>query len=192
MSDEPGAGTISVSPGDPVEAPQLEGWIRQHGPELRRHLIGMLGSGAEADDVLQETWLTAHREPPRTGEGSNVRAWLYRVATNEALDVLARRRRRESALRRRAPETAGDPPEPPDEILDVLGPKAMRRVRDEVSRLPRKQRDAVWLRWLDGEPYSDIAARLGTSEASARANVYQGMKRLRERLRDVWNEEVSA
>lgn len=164
--------------------------MERFGAELRGHVSRLLGTEAEADDVLQETWLTAYREPPATGEGSNVRAWLYRVSTNAALDLLARRRRRAAALQRRVPQATGDGPPAPDDVLEILDGDTRRRVRDEVARLPRKQRDAVWLRWLEGEPYEVIAERLDCSPASARANVYQGMKRLRRRLQDVWNEEV--
>jgi DNA-directed RNA polymerase specialized sigma24 family protein len=62
-------------------------------------------------------------------------------------------------------------------------------VREHVARLPRKQREAVWLRWVEGDGYAAIAAKLGSSEAAARANVYQGMRRLREELFDLWKEE---
>lgn len=150
----------------------------------------MLGSEADAEDVLQETWITAHSDPPRRGEGSNVRAWLYRVATHAALDLLARRRRRSEALVAREPHASGETAAPPDEILDGLDPSVRRRIREEVRTLPRKQRDAVWLRWLEGEDYAVVAGRLECTEAAARANVYQGMKRLRERLGDLRQEEV--
>jgi RNA polymerase sigma-70 factor (ECF subfamily) len=54
----------------------------------------MLPSEADADDLLQEVWVRAMRKPPDPGPGSNVRAWLYRVATNVALDRLATDSRR--------------------------------------------------------------------------------------------------
>ena len=76
----------------------LGDWVDRHTDELRRHLTGMLGGEADADDVLQEVWITAYRNPPDAGPGSNVRAWLYRVATNRALDRLARDKRRGQAL----------------------------------------------------------------------------------------------
>jgi DNA-directed RNA polymerase specialized sigma24 family protein len=58
-----------------------------------------------------------------------------------------------------------------------------------VARLPLKQREAVWLRWVTGADYAEIARRLGCSEESARANVYNGMKKLRCELFDLWKKE---
>lgn len=81
---------------------RLAGWMEAHGPELRAHLARMLDGPDDAEDVLQEVWLTAHRAPPEQGADANPRAWLYRVATNAALDRLARRRRRASLLAARA------------------------------------------------------------------------------------------
>jgi RNA polymerase sigma-70 factor (ECF subfamily) len=176
--------------GAAIVAPdKLEGWIEGYGPELRRHLARMLPTEADADDLLQEVWVRAMRKPPDSGPGSNVRAWLYRVATNAALDRLAMDSRRCCALAGRRLELAPDSASDPDEVLGSLSPAARLRVREKVATLPPKQREAVWLRWVEGQDYEAIAARLDCSKASARANVYNGMKRLRVELLDVWNEE---
>lgn len=173
----------------PVAPDRLEGWIEGYSQELRRHLVRMLPSEADADDLLQEVWVRAMRRPPDRGPGSNVRAWLYRVATNVALDRLATEGRRCCALVGRRLELAPEPASAPDEVLGSLSPAARFRVREKVATLPPKQREAVWLRWVEGRDYEAIAARLDCSKASARANVYNGMKRLRVELLDVWNEE---
>lgn len=52
-----------------------------------------------------------------------------------------------------------------------------------------QQRDAVWLRWMEGAGYARVAEALDCSRESARANVYQGLKKLREELFDLWEEE---
>ena len=80
--------------------------------------------------------------------------------------------------------------------LVLLGAEARRaldeapraRVREFCARLPRKQREAVWRRWAEGEDYPTIARELGTSVESARANVYHGLSRLRCELHDLWKE----
>jgi RNA polymerase sigma-70 factor (ECF subfamily) len=149
----------------------------------------MLGRSEDADDVLQEVWITAHDHPPEVGPDSNVRAWLFRVATNRALDRLAGSKRRAAALSSRRfrlePETDQDP----DAGLLRLDDRARARIRAHVARLPRKQREAVWLRWIEGRGYEEIAGRLDCSPESARANVYNGMKRLRCELSDLWKRE---
>jgi RNA polymerase sigma-70 factor (ECF subfamily) len=175
----------------PVASDPLAEWMERYGPDLRRHLTGMLGGEDDAEDVLQQVWVSAYRRPPETGAGSNVRAWLYRVATNAALDRLARDRRRRAALHGRRPELAADDPPPPDAGVLVLEERARRRIREHTAQLPRKQREAVWLRWVEGDDYTVIARKLGCTEESARANVYNGMKRLRKELFDLWKEEYA-
>lgn len=169
--------------------PRLREWMGLHGSELRRHLVRVLGSESDADDVLQDVWITAHRSPPDDGPGSNVRAWLYRVATNAALDRLARDRRRSSALERRRLQLVPETRPAPDDFLAKMDDEVRRRVREKVAALPRKQREAVWLRWAEGADYRAIARKLECSEDSARANVYQAMKRLRSELFEVWKQE---
>lgn len=164
----------------------LASWMTDHGPELRSHLRRMLRSDADAEDVLQEVWVSAADSPPDDGPGSNVRAWLYRVATNAALDHLARERRRRRALA--AVDGAGlaGSPAPPDAAVEADAERRLReRVRREIALLPPKQREAVWFRWVEEMEYPEVARRLGSSLESARANVYHGLQRLRVALADL-------
>lgn len=174
-----------------VSAPPLSGWMESHGAELRRHLERMLGRADDAEDVLQEVWITAYRRPPDDGPGSNVRAWLYRVATNAALDRLAGSRRRWETLQGRGHVLEPEDRPAPDDGLDGLSEAARTRVREGVAGLPPKQRQAVWLRWVEGEDYDAIARKLESSPESARANVYQGLKKLRAELSQVWQQEAA-
>jgi RNA polymerase sigma-70 factor (ECF subfamily) len=173
-------------------ASEIATWIERHGSELRRHLERMLPGRDDAEDALQRVWITAHRSPPEARDGPALRAWLYRVATNAALDRLGADRRHRCALEGRALFVAPDPHPAPDSGLQGLEERGRRRVREHVAALPTKQRQAVWMRWFEGRGYDEIAARLGCSEESARGNVYQGMKRLRRELFDLWQEEVEA
>lgn len=170
----------------------VETWVADFQPELHRHLVRMLGNAADADDVLQQVWVAALRSPPDTGDGSNVRAWLYRVATNRALDCLAKSRRRRTSLRRQDPALVTAEPAAVEARAFALNDGARDRIRAHASRLPRKQREAVWMRWVDGLDYQTIAQRLDSSPESARANVYHGMKRLRAELKDLWEKEYGS
>lgn len=182
------AATRAGGGADSAPTAELRAWTEAYGPELEAHLRRMLGNADDAQDVLQEVWITAYRKPPEDGPDSNVRAWLYRVATNAALDRLATTRRRRAALDGRGHELKPEARPSPEERLDGLSEAARARVRERLAALPRKQRDAVWLRWIEGAEYDAIAHALGSSRESARANVYQGLKRLRAELFDVWKE----
>ncbi|MEJ2340409.1 MAG: RNA polymerase sigma factor [Gemmatimonadales bacterium] len=122
-----------------VAPDRLEGWIDGYGPELRRHLSRMLRSEADADDLLQDVWVRAMRKPPDSGPGTNVRAWLYRVATNAALDRLAMDGRRCCALAGRRLEVAPDPASDPDAVLGSLSrrPASAQHLRPSIARRSR-------------------------------------------------------
>ncbi len=190
QTEPPVSGPASVV-GGPCRD-DVEGWVKEYEPELQRHLTRMLRNPADAEDVLQQVWVTAFKTPPDAGPGSNVRAWLYRVATNRALDCLATARRRARSLATRDPALATSEPTPTDQQAFGLGEAARARIREHCARLPRKQREAVWMRWVEGLEYSAIAARLDSSPESARANVYHGMKRLRTELEDLWAKEYGS
>jgi len=180
-------GEISCETAHPVEE-----WMANFGPELRAHLGRMLSSGEDAEDVLQQVWIAAYRKPPVDGPGSNVRAWLYRVATNAALDTLTRDRRRRRQLERMGPELAMAEASPPDAQLERMDERVRSQVRELWAGLPCKQREAVWRRWVEGEDYLSIARELETSIESARTNVYHGLTRLRTEFFDIWKEEFGS
>ncbi len=175
----------------PVASDPIGEWMGRHGPELRRHLTGMLGGADDADDVLQHVWMAAFRRPPIDGAGSNVRAWLYRVATNAALSHLAKQSRRDTALNQQRFKLKPETGPAPDDRLQSMSEKGQARVRTHLTQLPRKQREAVWLRSVADADYAEIARRLNCSEESARANVHNGLKRLRNELLDFWRKEYT-
>jgi RNA polymerase sigma-70 factor (ECF subfamily) len=146
-------------------------------PELLSYLVRMLGDSHEAEDACQETLLRAHRAFARLAPDSNSRAWLYRIATNAAADA-ARRRARHTARTADAdldglPAAATVPPEQRERL---------RAVARAVEALPPRQRAALMLRQFHGLCYAEIAASIGGTETTARANVYQAIRKLRATL----------
>ena len=169
--------------------PQVDRWSERYGPELQRHVTAMLGNAEEARDIVQDLWVTALRTRPEAGEGANIRAWLYRVATRRALDRIAMRRRRSALLAAHSRDLEPGAPPATDAAASRLSSAAAARVRKAVAELPPRQRNAVWLRWIEGLDHATIARRLDSTPEAARANVYQGMKKLRRELAAVWCEE---
>ena len=151
--------------------PPFQAFLEEHRSLVYRFLVVAAGPN-EADDCFQETFLAALRAYPSLRHGENLRSWVMTIAANKAVDAGRSRRRRPVAVGD-APEISGagreDPgPVDPDEPL-------WRAVRG----LPERQRTAVVLRSVLDRPYAEIAGVMGCSEETARANVHQGLKRLR-------------
>jgi RNA polymerase sigma-70 factor (ECF subfamily) len=146
-------------------------------PEILAYLVRMLGNRDDAEDACQETFLRAHAAFGRLGDDANTRAWLYRIATNTALNLARGRARRTSRL------VATDP----DTLVGALGTGAeeradLRAVGRAVAALPPRQRAALMLRCYQGLDYAEIAASVGGTAEAARANVYQAVRKLRAAL----------
>jgi len=154
--------------------PSLAELAERHRGEILSYLGRLLGDRQEAEDACQEAFLRAHRAFGRLGPEANFRAWLYRIATNTGLSASRRR------SRRRARAADVDPDALPAATVSSLERREdLRAVRRAVEALPPRQRAALVLRRFHGLGYAEIAATVGGSEATARANVYQAVRRLR-------------
>ena len=152
--------------------------LAQYGIELTRHIRRIVRDDDAAQDLLQETLLRAHRALTRLGPGANVRAWLYRIATNTSLNHLRSQVRERRTLERHAREVDGTLSSDTDGRTEQT---EQRRVAlwSAVAGLPERQRQALTLRIADELDYEEIARRLGCTAEAARANVYQATKKLR-------------
>jgi len=104
--------------------------------------------------------------------GERLDRWILRIASRKAID-------HHRAGTRRALPTA----DPPERATTAVDPTPDDELWAAVRSLPPRQRVAVVHRHVLDRPYAEIADLMGTSEETARANVYQGTKRLREMMR---------
>jgi len=143
---------------------------------LRRLARRLLGEGPDADDLVQETLTRAlTSRAPRPWS----RGWLATVAKNLFFES------RRSAEHRRARESASARPEAVGGDAALERAALRRALLDEVLRLDEPERTAVVLRYLEGLPYPEVAARQRTSVVAARKRVSRAIERLRARL-DEW------
>jgi len=170
--------------------------LEPHRRELQIHCYRMLGSLDEAEDLVQETFLRAWRKRASYEGRATVRAWLYKIATNACLDLLARNKRRV------APSGAGANPsevpwlEPvPDRLLDEVAstdddPAAVVVAKETIElaylvaiqHLPPRQRAALILRDVLGWSAKETAELLETSVASANSALQRARSGLAENL----------
>ena len=139
----------------------------------------MLSNEQDAEDCLQEAFLRAYRAYPRMQGEVNFRAWLYRIAGNTARTQLKRRLRRDGREIDLLYEEGGAS-QRADDGLELR--ERLAAVRTAVRGLPFKQQQSLILRKYQGLSYAEIGAALECSPESARANVYQAVRRLRSEL----------
>ena len=146
--------------------PPFERFYLQHRDEVLGYLRRLLRERAE--DAWQETFLRALRAYPRLEHGKHLRAWVFTIATNVAMDAL------------RAPKLACDTVSQAENgSAAELRRDAFRELEHLTAELPPTERAAVVLRYGYDLPYAEIGAALGSSEDAARAAASSGVRRLR-------------
>lgn len=172
-----------MEPRDPIELLIERGAYREavdacahaHGAALGRVCMALLGSQAEAEEVVQEVLILAYQTLPQfRGEGS-VRAFLFGIARKMCARVVETRVRREKRLR--VVHDAGEASEPPDEAVEAK--RRMERLCDALSELRPSDREAVLLRFVGGLSYQEIAETLVIEEVAARQRISRALVRLR-------------
>ena len=161
---------------------EFEALVSAHSAAIFAYLWRMLRDSADAEDCLQDTFLRAYRaygrlDPALGGRGhTNHRAWLYRIATNVARTRLKQRSREAARTVALAPDLAAAGRGPAEQASHNA---LLAAVAAAVDALPHHQRAALILRQYQGLDYAQVAAILECSPESARASVYQAMKKLR-------------
>jgi RNA polymerase sigma-70 factor, ECF subfamily len=179
--------------------------VEPHQSELHAHCYRMLGSVHDAEDALQDALLRAWRGLPRFEGRSSLRSWLYRIATNTCLDVVARRPKRVLPVDYGPPaDPHGGPGEPliesvwvepyPDERLGLedgfAAPEARYERRESVElafiaalqHLPANQRAVLVLREVLGFSAREVAEMLETTTASVNSALQRARASAEERL----------
>jgi RNA polymerase sigma-70 factor (ECF subfamily) len=163
-----------------VSDTSFEALMAEHHGEIYRYLLRATGRRPDADDLCQETFLRAFRAHRSLPPGANARAWLFAIATNLSKNHYrsqSRRRRAYAAVSWTAPSTDGAGPD-----RATIAVETTSRVEAIVERLPLKQRLAFVQRKLHGLEYDVIGANLGCSPDSARAHVFQALRKIRQGL----------
>lgn len=168
--------------GDEMAFEQL---IRRHEKKVFRLLLRMMGDREEAEDVAQETFLSLHRHGHRFRGEARFSTFVYRVASNAALNrrrTLGRNRARIQKLAVR--QAAGDdmPAGPRDPEDAASGIELTGAVREALDGLKPSLRLPVLLYDIEGLPYGEIAEVLGVAEGTVKSRIHRARQALRTKL----------
>lgn len=156
--------------------------ITEHQDAVYRYVLRFTRNPHDAQDLFQETFLRAHRAYAALPVDANVRAWLMRIASNLTKNYVRDRQRRRRVLVESTPEIS-----PPEDVVAkgtdteglMISRETAHALLTAIDALPFHQRVALVQRQFEGLDYSTIAVHLGCSQDSARAHVYQALRKLR-------------
>jgi RNA polymerase sigma-70 factor (ECF subfamily) len=163
--------------------------VRAHHGALCRLARAVVGSGAVAEEVVQDTWLAVVRGVDRFEGRSSLRTWLFHILVNRARTTATRERRSDPGIDPDADRfdhtgVWSSPPVPwSDQVEDrVVAEQVSAAVRALLDDLPDTQRQVVVLRDVEGLSSRAVAELLGVSHGNQRVLLHRGRARLRAAL----------
>lgn len=153
--------------------------VERHSRSVYRLAYRMTGSAADAEDVVQDTFVRAYRQLGRFEARSNFGTWLYRIGFNCAIDHLRSRPHREAprtheALDRLAPPATG----PSTEDLVFAG-QISERVQAALNELSEQERAAFLMRHYHGCSIEEICHALDLRTNAAKHSIFRAVKKMR-------------
>ena len=151
----------------------------------------MTGNEHDADEVVQETFLRCYKRLESFEARSSFSTWLYRIASNCALDLLAKRKQDKAHIVEH--DSRDDHPNPEESALEYAspqpGPERMllsaelrQRVADAMKRLTDVERTAFVLRHFEGRSVSEIGNVLKVKDKAVKNTVFRAVKKMRTEL----------
>ncbi len=175
---------------------EFEAEALRHLDALYRTALRMTRSEADAEDLVQETYIRAFRFREQFTLGTNMKAWLFRILTNTFINTYRRKTAQpevtdlegidEFSLYRRMADdrAASSSPDPEAELLNSV---VDTEVTDALEALPEKFRTTVLLD-VEGFSYKEIAEMLGIPIGTVMSRLHWGRKFLQKRLYDLARE----
>lgn len=142
----------------------------------------------DAEDLVQETMVKAYRSFHQYQQGTNLKAWLYRVLHTTYLSIYRKRQRRPAESLRdqvddralaQAPAATGTSISAEAEVLGAITDE---EVRAALAELPEQFRMAVYLADVEGFAYKEIAEIMGTPVGTVMSRIHRGRKGLQDAL----------
>ena len=167
----------------------FENLLNKYQQKIYWHIRKMVIDHDDADDVVQETFIKVWQALPNFRGDAQLYTWLYRIATNESLNFLQKKRRQNHI------------PLENDNSLDLLntlessisqdyisGDEIQLKLQKALLQLPDKQRLVFNMKYFDDLKYEEIAEITGTSVGALKASYHLAVKKIEEFLN---NQEVN-
>ncbi len=148
--------------------------------------VGLTGNGDDAMDVVQETFVRAHKNLASFQGGSSFYTWIYRIAVNVGIDYRRRQSRRAEIVQ---PEPVDENVADSDRTLDPPSAFERRELGDRILRaideLTPEHKAAIILREIEGLSYEDISQVMQCSKGTVMSRLHYARRKLQAKLRDL-------
>jgi RNA polymerase sigma-70 factor (ECF subfamily) len=154
--------------------------VRRHQGGVHRFILRMLESHDEALELTQETFIKAWQALPQWQPQAQFKTWIYRIASNTAMDALRRRRIVEVVPLEPdydAPSQGAGPE------LQLESRQRLRALDAALGALPPEQREVILLRELEGLSYAEIGAALDLQEGTVKSRLARAREALASAVR---------
>jgi RNA polymerase sigma-70 factor (ECF subfamily) len=182
MSEQSDAQLIAEILGGDVESFSV--LFQRYRDVCTRFAVRMLGSGLDADDVLQSAFMRAYRNLASCRDPQRFGGWLYQIVVNECRTFSSRQRRRELRF-------VADPDLVDRAVAvsneDVDGSMS-EHVERALAKLPVEQREAFLLKYVEEMSYEEIAEVTGVGVSALKMRVKRACEGLRDLLEGVYND----
>lgn len=169
----------------------FESLVRETYQDTYTLAFRLVGNEEDARDVVQETYLRAHKGIKKFRGDAQITTWLHRITANCASTYLGRKgRHRHESLPEDVDIADEHPQRDPASRADLTALRG--QLTEALMQLPPKLRAVVVLRDIYDLPHESIADQLGITESAAKVRLHRARKRLRERLYPLGEEEAHA
>ena len=171
--------------------------LDQNSEKIYRLALKMVGNVQDAEDVLQETFIKAFKNIQRFEGRSKLSTWLYRIAVNESLMMLRKRRNHLTEIDAEIEKDTGDLI--PRQIIDwcclpekeLMSSEARQHIRAAVKQLSEANRATFLLRDVEGLSTRETAEVLDISESAVKVRLMRARMQLREELTGFYAEKLT-
>ena len=173
--------------------------VEAHSGVVYRLALKMLDREQDAEDVLQETFIKAYKALPKFDGRSSLSTWLYRIATNEALMILRKRKGKAVPVSIDEPLNMAQGEMEPLQIVDwcclpeeeLMSAEARQYLNEAVEMLPQSLKVVFLLRDIEGLSTRETADVLDLSETAVKTRLSRARLRLREYLTDYYRDRMA-
>jgi len=165
--------------------------VERHSVKLFQLAYRMTGNEQDTEDIVQETFLRAHKQLNRFESRAGFGTWLHRIAANCSLDLLRQRQRRrgqDGAAEVESTEAIPLIPSPapaPDQA--VYHAELRQKVESAMEELTPMERTAFVLRHFEGRSIDEIGGVLGVGPSATKQSVFRAVQKMRRALEPVLN-----